>query len=259
MGEATKIEWADHTFNPWWGCTKISPGCDHCYAEAWAKRTGAKVWGNEAPRREMSEQHWRLPHRWNEQARKAGTRPRVFCASMADVFELHDDLGDRRARLWWTIAACQALDWLLLTKRIGVAEVLLPWTRSIWESRDPWPHVWLGATVVNEHEVNRDVPKLVRTPAAIRFLSVEPLLGPVNLRPYLHALDWVIVGGESGPRARRCNPQWIRIVVEDCQTASVPVFVKQLGGNSGLGLRDRKGGDPNEWPEALNVREVPQQ
>lgn len=257
MGEATKIEWADHTFNPWWGCTKVSPGCDHCYAEAWAKRTGNAVWGNDAARREMSDAHWRLPYRWDAQAARLGVRHRVFCASMADVFELRDDLRARRDRLWSTIAECQSLDWLLLTKRIGNAPSLLPWRKGRVWAADPWHHVWLGATVVNQDEVSRDVPRLVRTPSAVRFLSVEPLLGPVNLRPHLRALDWVIVGGESGPKARHCNPQWIRIVVEDCRNASVPVFVKQLGAHSGLGLRDRKGGDPREWPEALNVREVP--
>ena len=187
MSENTKIEWADHTFNPWVGCTKVSPDCDHCYAEGWAKRSGMVQWGTHADRRRTSEANWRLPIKWNAQAGRLGVRYRVFCASLADVFD--NEVPDKwRADLFELIEATPHLDWLLLTKRIGnvrpmMAEVAhrLFWMDRLDTGALP-PNVWLGATICNQEEADRDIPKLLAVPAAKRFLSMEPLLGEVDLR-----------------------------------------------------------------------------
>src|SRR5688572_13560706 len=128
MGKNSPIEWTHHTFNPWWGCTKVSPACDHCYAEAWARRVGAKVWGSRAGRRFFSDNHWREPIRWNTAAAEMKARQRVFCASMADVFEPRPDLDGSRARLWELIRQTPWLDWLLLTKRPEHVLTVVPWT-----------------------------------------------------------------------------------------------------------------------------------
>src|SRR5258708_7584279 len=117
MGKNSHIEWTHHTFNPWWGCTKVSPACDNCYAEAWAKRVGNDVWGSKAPRRFFSDSHWKEPLKWQAQAAEEEERARVFCASMADVFEARPELDAPRARLWKLIESTPNLDWLLLTKR----------------------------------------------------------------------------------------------------------------------------------------------
>lgn len=174
MAENSKIEWTDHTFNPWWGCTKVGPGCDHCYAEALDNRTGGTHWGASAPRRRTKD--WSGPRRWNKHAGNYealhGRRQRVFCASMADVFD--NEVPDQwRADLWQLIRECPRLEWQIVTKRIGNAAKMLP---ADW----PFPHVGLLATVVNQAEADRDIPKLLATPAAWRGISAEPLLGPVD-------------------------------------------------------------------------------
>jgi protein gp37 len=255
MAETT-IEWADFTFNPWTGCTRVSPGCDHCYAEGWAKRSGHVEWGPHAPRRRTADAYWREPLKWNAKAAQAGRRARVFCASLADVFDNHASiLSEWRADLWALIAATPNLDWLLLTKRPQNIARMLPPT---WG--DGWPNVWLGTTVENQTEANRRIPHLLDTPARVRFLSCEPLLGPVALDMILtpemgiHALsgicsdgsgpsgfsqgpgiDWVICGGESGPGARPMHPDWARSLRDQCardnvfSSDSVPFFFKQWG------------------------------
>lgn len=338
----TKIQWATHTFNPWVGCTKISPGCDMCYAEGWAKRAGSpQLWAGD--RRRTTVANWRKVERWNadaehyarctgcgregdrrtwvEDIRKRHpaaitccpenvlerARPRVFCASLADVFD--NQVPDEwRFDLWMLIERTPHLDWLLLTKRPQNMAKMLPWSDT------PWPHVWLGTTAENQEEADRRIPTLLQTPAAVRFVSAEPLLGPVDFTglyladrcggtyPFpmlspehrttrLYLLDWIIVGGESGPGARPCDVEWIRSIVEQCRAAGVAAFVKQLGANShgwcfgntfGGGPEsnsdcqsydaseggycpdgkccmriDRKGSEPEEWPENLRVRELP--
>lgn len=170
MSANSKIEWTHHTFNPWWGCTKISPGCDHCYAERDAHRFGTG-WGTGAERRTFGDRHWNEPLKWDRKASDAAERHRVFCASMADVFDKDAPTGARE-RLWHLIEATPSLDWLLLTKRIGNAESMLP---ERWRNALP-RNVWLGITVVNQEEADRDIPKLLRVPAHVRFLSCEPLL-----------------------------------------------------------------------------------
>ena len=249
MAEQTAIAWTDHTFNPWWGCTKVSPGCDHCYAETLDRRTGGRHWGPHAARRRTSEKNWHQPLRWNQAAERAGVRRRVFCASMADVFD-NAVPAAWRADLWDLIRATPSLDWQLLTKRPQNIEKMLPPDWGLG-----WSNVWLGTTVENQVEANRRVPILLDVPAAIRFLSCEPLIGPVDLRSidlvggheevlplgagWLGRLvpgeeegsriGWVICGGESGAGARPMHPDWARSLRDQCATAGVPFFFKQWG------------------------------
>jgi protein gp37 len=254
MAENSSIEWTDHTFNPWEGCQKVSPGCDHCYAETRNARFGGGIainWGPGAPRRRTSPSNWRKPIAWNrahaEFFAARGRRQRVFCASLADVFDNAVDLLWRRD-LFRLIADTPNLDWLLLTKRIGNVPTML---RHIGVERLPG-NVWLGATIVNQEEADRDIPKLLAVPARVRFLSMEPLLGPVDLSRWLdpngtccmrespcegcpaHAaphrqLDWVIVGGESGHGARPMHPDWARSLRDQCAAAGVAFNLKQWG------------------------------
>jgi protein gp37 len=224
MGKNSKIEWTHHTFNPWWGCTKVSAACSHCYAEAWAKRVGADVWGPRASRRFFSNGHWQQPVAWNAEAATVGERRRVFCASMADVFEARTDLEPSREKLWAIIEATPYLDWLLLTKRPNQVRAYVPWGEC-------WPaNVWLGTTVESQHWAEQRIPELAECPAAVRFLSCEPLLGPLDLRSWLgSAVQWVIAGGESGAGSRPSHPKWFRCLRDQCVAAGVPFHFKQWG------------------------------
>jgi protein gp37 len=240
MAENSKIEWTDHTFNPWIGCTKVSPGCDHCYAEAFDKRFGGTRWGPKAARTRTGEANWRKPHQWNRAAKASGRRARVFCASLADVFDNHASiLPEWRDDLWALIRATPHLDWLLLTKRPGNIYRYLP---DGWG--DGWPNVWLGTTVENQAEADRRIPYLLDVPAKVHFLSCEPLLGMVNFRwaswhpigpnrtnhlDGLRRLDWIICGGESGPGARPMHPDWARTLRDQCAEAGVAFHFKQWG------------------------------
>lgn len=265
MSANSKIEWCDHTFNPWEGCQKVGPGCDHCYAETRNARFGggtASNWGAGAPRRRTSAANWKKPLRWNAKAEafmaQHGRRQRVFCASLADVFDNAVD-PQWRTDLFELIRATPNLDWLLLTKRIGNAAAMIEAALahmdigySVPFAAWPWPNVWIGATVVNQAEADRDIPKLMEVPARVRFLSMEPLLGPISLRwlaawpenaptsamnpsgytdhlDGLRRLDWVIVGGESGPGARPMHPDWARSLRDECEAAGVPFLFKQWG------------------------------
>ncbi|HHL4079888.1 phage Gp37/Gp68 family protein [Burkholderia sola] len=266
MSENTKIEWCDHTWSPWEGCQKVGPGCDHCYAEARNARFAGGMavnWGAGAPRRRTAPDSWKLPLRWDRKARELGKRLRIF-PSLCDPFDNAVDPTWRRD-LFELIARTPNLDWLLLTKRIGNVAVML---REIGIDRLP-DNVWLGATVVNQAEADRDIEKLLMTPARRRFLSMEPLLGPVDLRawfdptgvccmremqscedcpadaPWIHGptteyaedgtgfsspeIDWVIVGGESGAEARPMHPNWARSLRNQCAEAGVPFMFKQWG------------------------------
>jgi protein gp37 len=228
MAKNSQIEWTHHTFNPWWGCKKISPACDNCYAELWAKRMGHQLWGTDAARRFFGDTHWREPLKWNEAATVAGHRERVFCASMADVFESRADLDTQRERLWQLIQDTPSLDWLLLTKRPENVERLVPWGGD-------WPtNVWLGTTVENQRLAEQRLPFLLKNPAVVRFLSCEPLLGQLNLRPWfnkqgLYPIDWIIAGGESGGHSRPMHPDWIGSLLHQCEEYNVPFHFKQWG------------------------------
>jgi protein gp37 len=168
MARDSAIEWTDHTFNPWWGCTRVSPACKFCYAEAWSKRLGKQVWGKGAERRFFGEEHWRDPIKWNREAEHDGERRRVFCASMADVFEDRDDLNPWRARLWPLIENTPWLDWQLLTKRPEHIGRFVPWHQD-------WPgNVWIGTTAENQKWANKRIPELLQYPAAVRFVGAPP-------------------------------------------------------------------------------------
>lgn len=264
MAENSKIEWTHHTFNPWLGCQKVGPGCDHCYAEAWDARGLQRQetrWGAHADRTRTSPANWRKPLAWDRAAAAAGERHRVFCASLADVFDNHASiLPEWRDDLWALIRATPHLDWMLLTKRPGNITKMLP---EDWGSG--YANVWLGCTVVNQEEADRDAVKLFEVPAAVRFLSMEPLLGPVDIAKWMHdsdcdyddpnlgddfclcrhrvmqasfegidlpredGIDLVIVGGESGPGARPMHPDWARSLRDQCVAANVAYHFKQWG------------------------------
>lgn len=234
MGANSKIGWTHHTFNPWWGCEKVSAACKNCYAEAFAKRTGNRVWGLTATRRFFGESHWSEPRKWDREAQRAGVRRRVFCASMADVFEGRDDLRPWRRALWRLIVETPNLDWLLLTKR---PENVMREIPAEWRCRLP-DNVWIGATMEDQEQLDLRWEAMREIPAKVLFASIEPILGPINLHGKLsclddptapRGLDWIIVGGESGPKRRECEIAWIEDVVD--QTAGmVPVFVKQDSG-----------------------------
>lgn len=224
MGANSKIEWTTHTFNPWWGCTKVSEACKHCYAETWARRVGQNIWGPKSQRRVMSENHWSQPLKWNREAEGVDERPRVFCASMADVFEDRDELQPHRARLFELIEQTPNLDWLLLTKRPQNVGRMAHWTKE-------WPeNVWLGTTVEMQHRAEELLPYLEAIPAKVRFISAEPLLGPLSIQPWLSTtIDWVITGGESGPKARPASPEWFRSLHAQCMESEVAFHFKQWG------------------------------
>jgi protein gp37 len=255
MAENSNIEWTDHTFNPWYGCTKVGPGCDHCYAEARMDTRLHRVqWGAGQPR--VRTKDWGDPGRWNRQHEAFfaahGRRQRVFCASLADVFD-NEVPAQWRVDLFRLIADTPNLDWLLLTKRIGnvsrmLRNVIDSLVRESASTEDeppywPWPNVWIGATIVNQEEADRDIPKLLEVPARVRFLSMEPLLGPVEFsnvtrradavrqlgKKALAGIDWVIVGGESGHGARPMHPDWARSLRDQCAAAGVPFLFKQHG------------------------------
>jgi protein gp37 len=268
MGAESKIEWTHATFNPWWGCVKVSPACKHCYAEGFAKRTGHAVWGGSS-RRFFGDKHWAEPLKWNAEAAAAGERRRVFCASMADVFE-HIEPGHKieaeRERLWKLIERTPQLDWLLLTKRPQNIMGMIP---ERWRADLP-VNVWVGTTVENQEMAEERISELLRVPASVLFLSCEPLLGPVDLdlprcethaREFVHKLDdgteccsecsadgysgelsfghwldplnggisWVICGGESGGGARPMQVEWARALRDQCESEGVAFHFKQWG------------------------------
>jgi protein gp37 len=256
MAENTAIEWADATFNPWIGCSAISPGCENCYASSFAKRVGRDF----ATRTRTSEANWKEPLKWERKATEFfaehGRRQRVFCASLADVFD-NEVPPAWRAELFALIASTPNLDWLVLSKRIGNVAKMIE-APGMQKCGLP-ANVWLGATVVNQTEANRDIPKLLAVPARVRFLSIEPMLGPIDLtrvmrsspdsdwtycddvlRGFLankcgghtspdNAVQWVILGGESGPGARPMHPDWARSLRDQCAAAGTAFLFKQWG------------------------------
>lgn len=265
VAENSKIEWCDHTFNPWRGCTAISPACDHCYAKTLVE---GRLGGDFSQRVRSAASTWKQPLAWNRKAEKLGVRYRVFCASLADVFDNQVPV-EWRLDLWTLIRETPHLDWLLLTKRPQNISRMLP---PFWG--DGWHNVWLGTTVENQAEADRRIPHLLAVPACVRFLSCEPLLGPIRLdqiiapddiaegQPWLNTLSgyawdndgdscptgerihWVICGGESGPGARPMHPDWARSLRDQCEAAGVPLLFKQWG----------------EWapPDVMTADEPPQ-
>src|SRR5271156_5852058 len=211
MAKYSKIEWTDHTFNPWIGCTGVSEACDFCYAEEGDNRWHwtAQGWGPGKPRHRTSA--------------ATGIRARVFCASLADVFDREVDPA-WRADLWDLIRCCPHLDWQILTKRPQLIASCLP---SNWGSG--WPNVWLGTSVENQPRADQRIPHLVAVPSVVHFLSVEPLLAPITFKS-LADIEWIIVGGESGPTPRPMSPLWVLDIQAQCTSAGIPFFFKQWGG-----------------------------
>jgi len=249
VGENSKIEWTDHTFNPWIGCQKVSPGCDHCYAEAMMDHRYHKVeWGPHGERKRTSAANWRKPLQWAKAARATGTRPRVFCASLADWLDNQVPMEWRRD-LCDVIEATPELDWLLLTKRPENYDKLSPWPRK------PPVNVWLGFTA-------EDLPNFVRRYKAwiglkptVMFVSYEPAIGPLDpLNNPIPPIDWIICGGESGTGARPMDPQWARDVRDYCAEWSIPFFMKQMTGKAPIppDLMVRQFPDSCRHPSAMS-------
>ena len=218
MADKSAIEWTDSTWNPVTGCTKVSPGCAHCYAEAITlrfKRGGPFLPGQSEikphPDRLGLPLSWKAPRR-------------IFVNSMSDLF--HDEIPlDFIRKVFDVMEQADRHIFQVLTKR---HERLL----EVFEEL-PWPsNVWMGVSVENQYWAERRIPNLIKVPAAVRFLSAEPLLKPLTLGPYLKDIDWVIVGGESGPKARPIDPEWVRSIRDECLNAGVPFFFKQWGGRT---------------------------
>ncbi len=245
MAESTEIAWTDSTFNPWWGCTKIAPGCDNCYAAALDKRTGGNHW-TDNNRRVLSEHNWIRPRSWQRKSAafhaEHGHRRRVFSGSMCDVFDNKAPAG-QRDRLWELIRQTPDLDWQLLTKRPTNIKRYLP---DDWAAG--YPNVWLGVTVENQEYGFPRIEALQKIPAKIRFLSCEPLLEELGAME-LSGISWVIVGGESGPLARVMRMSWAAMVQSECRWHGIPFFFKQRGAKRGKGGCIIGGGEHKEWPE----------
>lgn len=298
MGEKSKIEWCDATVNFWWGCTKVSPGCANCYAETLSQRFGDDIWGKGKPRKKikgavkMAERlHRARLVALDHMDEMAGTSPRVFCSSMSDWLDPEVPL-EWLAELLDTIRRTPHLDWLLLTKRPELWRRRLQdvWlslqetgtdTLSLWIGRwlgskhavvgfDPVaPHnVWIGTSVEDQERADKRIPELLRIPARVRFLSCEPLLGAVDLKigdpchrtagSYHAKIDWVIVGGESGPGARPMNPFWVRSLRDQCHANKVPFFFKQWGEWQTPGMSN-VAACPNPEPDKVHIFDDPYQ
>ena len=228
MGTTTEISWCDHTFNPWIGCTRVSEGCRHCYAETMSNRYKWVKWGPGGDLRITSFANWQKPRTWNREsfaAVSAGMhRRRVFCASLADVFDPEADLR-ARAMLWTLISETPHLDWLILTKRPENIVAMLPET---W-GENGWTNVWLGVSAEDQETYEKRWNVLSRIPATVRFVSYEPALGPLTLSTIDIKPDWLIWGGESGPGARQMRPKWAKWITTQCEFFLIPVFGKQWG------------------------------
>lgn len=220
MADKTIIAWTDHTFNIAWGCQKISPGCANCYADTLSHRYGWDVWGPGKPRRTFGEKHWNEPLKWNKDAAKEGRRHRVFSSSMCDVFEDNQTVESERGKLWNLIRETPWLDWQLLTKRADRIVDNLPddWGKG-------YPNVWLGVSVEN-NDYGWRVDCLRDIPATVHFVSYEPALGPID-KVDLNGIEWLIVGGESGPGYRKMDTEWARQAREMCALSGTAFFFKQ--------------------------------
>jgi protein gp37 len=253
MGENSNIAWCDHTMNPWLGCQKVSAGCDHCYAETMMDKRYHRVqWGPHGERIRTSEANWKLPFRWAKKAREAledfdvgmltmrPHRPRVFCASLADVFDNKAPKG-ARDDLWGIIEDTPELDWLLLTKRPENISDMIP---PKWDCGLP-RHIWVGTTAEDQDAFDRRWPVLAKVPAKIRFISYEPAIGPLTIRDHKELPNWLICGGESGPGYRDMPAAWAGDIGWECKGLGIPFFMKQMAGKRPI-------------PPGLLVREFPQ-
>ncbi len=227
MGKDSKIEWTDHTFNPWVGCQKVSQGCANCYAERdmTRKPRWANTWGPPETSERLRTKTWRGPVQWNKQAEAEGNPQKVFCGSLCDVFENNPQVGHWRIELFEdVIHNTPWLQWLILTKRPERA-------LEFFENRPELltANVWMGTSIENQDTHYERIGELCNIEAPRVWLSLEPLLGPVQLDLAYYPVAWVIVGGESGPNARPMHPDWIRSIKDQCQEADIPFFFKQWG------------------------------
>jgi protein gp37 len=297
MSDKTKIPWADSTWNPWRGCSPVGPGCDNCYARHWGTRFGVG-WDKDADRVQGTKRNWFLPAHWNNKSWVCGQcgafhivndwcrncrthgdpwhRRRVFSLSLGDWLDLQVPV-EWLARMLDMVNVCKNLTWILCTKRpqnwnnrlsatcgllkwdVGRRELVLPWLAG-----NPPKNVWVLASVENQETADERIPHLLSIPAAVHGLSIEPILGPVDVEPWfvesekckymlpksseIPSLDWLVVGAERGSGARPCNPDWIRSIVRQGKEAEVPVFVKSLGNGQD---------ESSEWPDDLHVQEFP--
>lgn len=256
MGKDTKISWCDASFNPWIGCTKVHEGCKFCYAEELMdNRYHTVEWGATGTRKKTKT--WKEPVKWNKEAEKLGVKYKVFCASLADIFEDRNDLTPWRKELFKLIDDTPNLNWQILTKR---PENI----RKMWEGgyRN---NIWRGTSPCNQTTFDTSVIPLIQTNdlSPIAFLSFEPLIGPVTITECLiNHIHWAIIGGESGDKARECKLEWIEDLKNQCIVAGIPVFVKQLGSNPTkqgnlYKTSDRKGDIQEEFPISLIIRQFP--
>lgn len=253
MGFITGIAWCDHTFNPWIGCTKVSDGCKFCYAAVFDNRFGGEHWGPGATRQVTTKQNWNKVKNWHRLATEAGIRRRVFCASLADIFDAEAPV-EARNNLFTLIEQTPNLDWLLLTKR---PQLIVPTIPTSWRD-EPRKNVWFG-TSVEDDRVRERIDILAEVPAAVRFLSIEPMIGDIEYPTSMTNIHWAIYGGESGAQARRFDEDWARKGIEMCQSNNIAVFVKQMGSlwAKEKNANHKKGEDPSEWAEDLRIREFP--
>lgn len=271
MGTKTGIEWTDHTFNLVIGCTQISPGCRNCYAKRLANQHRWSTWGDEGERKILSDEYWEQPFAWDRKAERDGKKHLVFCSSLADYLEDHPIVDSQRQRLFRLIEQTSNLIWLLLTKRTENLEQFLP-NRWLYHPLFFPQNVWLGISVESQFWFETRMDEMIDFMESTGiyppvFLSCEPLLSPVHLERYLEAyshlrlIDWVIIGGESGPHARLCSTDWIREIVSVCRQWAIPVFVKQLGSNNPDGVchEDKKLSHLDHFPEDLRIREFPEE
>lgn len=253
MGLLTHIAWTDHTFNPWIGCTKVSPGCKNCYAEKQDLRWNYTEdgWGPDCPRHRTKS--WGDPIKWNRLCAANGSRDKVFCGSMCDVMD--DDrtspLNEWRAALWQLISATPNLDWQLLTKRPQNYRKYLP---REW-LRDGLPaNIWLGSSVEDQKRAEERIHHLLDVPAQVRFISAEPLLEAVDFTPWLPNLHWVIVGGESGHHFRPMHTAWALDIRNQCAAHDVAFFFKQHSGIHPKALGDLlDGGSYHSFPAGTGI------
>lgn len=258
MGKDSAIQWTTHTWNPWRGCTRVSPGCLNCYMFREQRRYGRDP---EVVTR-CGKPVFNAPHKWEANAAALDERQHVFTCSWSDFF--HTDADEWRADAWQVIRTTPHLVYQILTKRPALVEKRLP---PDWG--DGWDNVWIGISAEDQDHYERRWRVLREIPATVRFISYEPGLGPLNITALDGDMpDWIIAGGESGPDARAFNLSWARFLIEQCRVAGVPVFMKQVGSRpyyvdrdgrqvGPFSLRDDKGGDPDEWPRSMRVRQSP--
>jgi protein gp37 len=288
MAKETKIQWCDSTFNPWWGCAKVSPGCDNCYAADIAKRFKRCEWGAGKPRVRTSQKNWDEVLKWNEKARETGVRTRIFCGSMCDWLDPEVPV-DWLTELLYLIWSTPNLDWLLLSKRpelwaqrmhevIDRVVCVIPGLPPAWLSGNSPENIWLGTTVENQEQANKRIPELLKIPAKVHFLSCEPLLGEINIRAAFPAdhhiadishggqnpadIDWVICGCESGAKRRPMDINAALSLQRKCHDAKVPFFMKQMETFNPVGRASRNNvytvsTDIENFPNQLQVRQFP--